>query len=64
MIETFQKVGKSISKANDEYESAFKQLQGNGGLISQAILLKKVSNIKSKKVIDEKLVELNLSRDN
>ncbi|MFC4891946.1 DNA recombination protein RmuC [Pseudofrancisella aestuarii] len=57
LIETFQKVGKSISRANDDYEAAFKQLQGNGGLISQTEKLKKVSNIKPKKEIDNKLID-------
>lgn len=57
LIETFQKVGRSISRANEDYEAAFKQLQGNGGLISQTEKLKKVSNIKPKKEIDNKLID-------
>ena len=62
MIETFEKVGKNIDRASDEYKKAFGQLQGNGGLISQATMLKKVSNIQPKKEIDEKLVEVELIR--
>ena len=57
MIETFQKVGKAISVADKEYTKALGQLQGNGGLVSQATMLKKVSNIKPKKEIDVALVE-------
>jgi len=61
MIETFEKVGKNIERASDEYKKAFGQLQGSGGLISQATLLKKVSNIQPKKEIDENLVENSLN---
>jgi DNA recombination protein RmuC len=57
MIETFQKVGKAINTADKEYTKAFGLLQGNGGLVTQAIMLKKVSNIKPKKEIDVLLVD-------
>lgn len=56
MIETFQKVGKAINTADKEYNKAFGLLQGGGGLVSQATMLKKVSNIKPKKEIDTTLV--------
>jgi DNA recombination protein RmuC len=56
MIETFQKVGKAINTADKECSKAFGLLQGAGGLVSEASMLKKVSNIKPKKEIDTTLV--------
>lgn len=63
-IEDLKKVGDSIKKADDTYNEAFKKLsEGRGNLISQVSMLKKVSNIKPKKEIDDVLVEKALITD-
>ncbi len=63
-VEDLKKVGDSISKANDTYNEAFKKLSdGRGNLISQATMLKKISNIKPKKELDTNLVDNALSSD-
>jgi DNA recombination protein RmuC len=57
-VEDLQKVGDSLEKANDHYNEAFKKLEsGRGNLISQATMLKKISNIKPKKELDQSMVE-------
>jgi len=58
-IEDLKKVGKGLETANNSYNEAFKKLStGRGNLISQVTMLKKVSNIKPKKELDNTLVEL------
>ena len=57
-IEDLEKVGKSINDANKSYENAFNKLKtGRGNLIGQVEKLKKISNIKPKKEIDNNLIE-------
>jgi DNA recombination protein RmuC len=57
-VEDLKKVGDSLEKANENYNEAFKKLEsGRGNLISQATMLKKISNIKPKKELDSGLVD-------
>ncbi|MDX9744818.1 MAG: DNA recombination protein RmuC [Arcobacteraceae bacterium] len=57
-IEDLQKVGDGLKKADESYQNAFAKLSnGKGNLISQVTLLKKVSNIKPKKELENALVE-------
>jgi len=64
-VEDLKKVGDSLTKANENYNEAFKKLEsGRGNLISQATMLKKVSNIKPKKELDSSLVEKATLNDN
>jgi DNA recombination protein RmuC len=57
-VENLTKVGTHLSKADESYNEAFKQLStGSGNLIMQVNDLKKVSNIKPKKELDKSLVE-------
>jgi DNA recombination protein RmuC len=57
-VEDLQKVGKGLETANDSYNEAFKKLsEGNGNLVRQVTMLKKVSNIKPKKEINNILVD-------
>ena len=56
-IDDLNKVQKGLSIANEAYDDAFKKLSsGRGNLVSQVSMLKKVSNIKPKKELDEVLV--------
>jgi len=57
-VENFVKMGEQLKKADKSYEDAFKQLKsGPGNLIMQATELKKVANVKPKKVLEKSLVE-------
>ncbi len=57
-VEDLTKVGKGLEMANSNYNEAFKKLSdGRGNLISQVTMLKKVSNIKPKKELDDELVQ-------
>jgi DNA recombination protein RmuC len=57
-VDDLQKVGDSLKKADDAYNKAFGKLSdGSGNLISQATMLKKVSNIKPKKELPKDLID-------
>jgi DNA recombination protein RmuC len=57
-IEDLKKVGKGLESANEYYDEAFKKLSsGRGNLVNQVTMLKRVSNIKPKKEIDQAIVE-------
>jgi DNA recombination protein RmuC len=57
-VEDLKKVDKGLQNARDSYDEAFKKLSnGRGNLISQVTMLKKVSNIKPKKELDNTLVD-------
>jgi DNA recombination protein RmuC len=57
-VEDLQKVGKGLETANISYHTAFKKLsQGDGNLVKQVTMLKKISNIKPKKELDNTLVD-------
>lgn len=57
-VEDLKKVGKGLETANESYHEAFKKLsEGNGNLVRQVTMLKKVSNIKPKKELDDALVD-------
>jgi DNA recombination protein RmuC len=57
-VDDLQKVGDSLKKADDAYNKAFGKLSdGSGNLISQATMLKKVSNIKPKKELPKDLLD-------
>ena len=57
-VEDLKKVGKGLDVANESYNNAFKKLsEGSGNLIRQVTMLKKVSNIRPKKELDEALVD-------
>ncbi len=57
-VEDLKKIGSGLKTANDNYHEAFKKLsEGNGNLIKQVTILKKISNIKPKKEIDNTLVD-------
>lgn len=63
-VEDLQKVGDGLKKADESYQNAFAKLSnGKGNLISQVTLLKKVSNIKPKKELENALVENALLED-
>ncbi len=54
------KIGKALETAKESYDKTLKKLNSGGGnLVRQAILLKKVSNIKPRTDIDKTLVEDN-----
>jgi len=57
-VEDLKKVGKGLDTANESYNDAFKKLsEGSGNLVRQVTMLKKVSNIKPKKELDNALVD-------
>ena len=57
-IEDLKKVGKGLESANKSYSDAFDKLSlGNGNLVRQVTMLKKVSSIKPKKELDNALVD-------
>ena len=57
-VEDLKKVDKGLQNARDSYDEAFKKLSsGRGNLVSQVTMLKKVSNIKPKKELDNTLVD-------
>ena len=57
-IDDLKKVDKGLETARTNYNEAFKKLStGNGNLISQVTMLKKISNIKPKKELDTILVD-------
>ncbi len=57
-VEDLKKVGKGLENANKSYSDAFDKLSvGNGNLVRQVAMLKKVSNIKPKKELDSALVD-------
>ena len=57
-VEDLKKVGKGLDAANESYNDAFKKLsEGSGNLVRQVTMLKKVSNIKPKKELDNALVD-------
>ena len=56
-VEDLKKVDKGLENARTSYDEAFKKLSsGKGNLVSQVTMLKKVSNIKPKKELDDTLV--------
>ena len=56
-VEDLKKVDKSLESARNSYDEAFKKLSsGRGNLVSQVTMLKKVSNIKPKKELENALV--------
>jgi DNA recombination protein RmuC len=56
-VSTLENVGKSIKKANVDYDKAYSQLYtGSGNVIRQVTMLKDVSNIKPKTELKEELV--------
>jgi len=58
-VSTLDGVGKSIQKANEDYDKAYAQLcTGSGNVIRQVTMLKEVSNIKPKNELDKKLVDM------
>ena len=58
-VSTLDIVGKSIQKANEDYDKAYAQLCiGSGNVIRQVTMLKEVSNIKPKNELDKKLVDM------
>ena len=57
-VEDLQKIGKGLETANTFYNTAFKKLsQGDGNLVRQVTMLKKISSIKPKKELDNTLVD-------
>lgn len=57
-VDDFQKIGDNLKKADEIYNKAFGKLSiGTGNLISQATMLKKISNIKPKKELPKDLIE-------
>ncbi|PHS58475.1 MAG: recombinase RmuC [Sulfurimonas sp.] len=57
-VEDLKKVGKGLETANKSYSDAFDKLSvGNGNLVRQVTMLKKVSSIKPKKELDSALVD-------
>ena len=57
-VEDLKKVDKGLENARISYDEAFKKLSsGRGNLISQVTMLKKVSNIRPKKELDNALVD-------
>jgi len=57
-VSTLQSVGKAIKTADKSYEKAFAQLStGNGNVLRQVEMLKDVSAIKPKKLINSDLLE-------
>ena len=57
-VDDLKKVDKGLDMARTNYDDAFKKLSsGNGNLVSQATMLKKVSSIKPKKELDSVLVD-------
>jgi DNA recombination protein RmuC len=57
-VDDLKKVDKGLEMARTNYDDAFKKLSsGNGNLVSQATMLKKVSSIKPKKELDNVLVD-------
>ncbi len=57
-VEDLTKVGKGLETANKSYNDAFDKLSlGNGNLVRQVTMLKKVSSIKPKKELDDALVD-------
>ncbi len=52
-------IGKGLQRAQTSYDNTVNKLSGTGGLVRQAQMLKKVSNIKSRTDIDKKLLEEN-----
>jgi DNA recombination protein RmuC len=64
-IDDMQDVNKMLQKANDTHQKAFDKLsQGRGNLINQVQDLKKISNIKPKKQIDNRLLENSMESTN
>lgn len=57
-VEDMEKIGDTLKKADDTYQKAFSKLSsGSGNLVSQVTQLKKVSNIKPKKELNQELVQ-------
>lgn len=57
-IDDLKKVDKGLEIARNSYDDAYKKLcDGRGNLVSQVTMLKKVSNIKPKKELDNSLVD-------
>ncbi len=57
-VDDLKKVDKGLESARVSYDEAFKKLSsGRGNLVSQVTMLKKVSNIKPKKELENALVD-------
>jgi len=57
-VDDLKKVGKGLESARTNYDEAFRKLsKGDGNLIRQVTMLKKVSNIKPKRELDSVLVD-------